>query len=111
MQSSTNSLSPGSKEVECEAEPVWGSCGITHFDNFELFEHAYKAYTVRNKKYKKGAGFALAGFVNDEACRMAYHIMAKRFKLMFQSPVRVNSNTGNRFFFCVYDTRKDKTNG
>jgi hypothetical protein len=63
-------------------------------------------------KNKNNAGFALCSFAkqgNDdvwnEGQRQGYLWMCEHYKLLYQSTVRNNANTGNQFFFCVFDLR------
>lgn len=53
----------------------------------------------------RGAGFSVAGFLNTRICRQVYLELSKKFKAVYQSPVRINRNTGNDFFFVIYDTQ------
>ncbi len=53
-----------------------------------------------------GAGWQVAGFVNTNVCKDAYETLKKRYKIVMQTRTRRNNNSGNRFFFCIYDSRK-----
>jgi hypothetical protein len=54
-----------------------------------------------------GCGWVIAGFTNQKPVyRQAYLDLRKRWKLVYQSPVRVNTRTGRKFFFCIFDSRE-----
>lgn len=62
-------------------------------------------------EYEKGTGFAMSGFINTPVCKEAYQFLVSNYKLVYQSPVRVNENTDNKFFFIIYDTRSPAAKG
>lgn len=67
------------------------------------------------KSHKSNAGFMFTAFaMQDETYdeekkewnkgqKAAYHWFAKHYPILYQSPVRLNKNTGHEFFFCVFD--------
>lgn len=52
-----------------------------------------------------GTGYHVAAFVNEPECKAAYHAIANAHRVVYQSDVRVNNNSGRDFFFIIYDTR------
>lgn len=54
---------------------------------------------------RHGTGFFVAGFISTKKCRKQYEAIAEKFPIVYQSPVRRNRNSGNDFFFIVFDAR------
>lgn len=54
---------------------------------------------------QQGTGFFVAGFIPTKKCRKQYEAIAERFPIVYQSPVRRNRNSGNNFFFIIFDAR------
>jgi hypothetical protein len=52
------------------------------------------------------AGWCLVSFIDVERCQKMYKKLTSEYKLVFQSEVRKNTNTGNQFFFIILDTTK-----
>ena len=105
---------------------ITGSCGIGN-----IYDYTFKKYGAVDRKSLDtinqdssyydpfdrhgGAGWQLASFAKDyydkdntQVSKEAYEILCKTRRLIFQSPVRKNKNSGNMFFFCVFDRRKTK---
>ena len=65
-------------------------------------------------KPKNNAGWLFCTFalnknpISEADQKLAYEWFSDHLKLVYQSPVRVNRNTGNNFFFAVFDLRKRK---
>lgn len=96
------------KEVCCYSDLVEGTCGLTVLFNFESYDDGdLWMDKVSKLEYNEGAGFAVAGFIDTEECRDAYAALSLRFKIVYQSPVRMNTNSNNEFFFCIYDTSEE----
>lgn len=77
-----------------------GGCGV---HNWFGFEQSY--YSTFNPQLG-GAKLAVACFINTPRCRDAYKELAEKFQIVYQSSVRRNTNSGNRFFMVVYDGAK-----
>ena len=93
------------KLVLCYSNTIFGSCGVGTFTEFSsCLQYGRRLDAVETEG---GCGFLLAGFIDTSICRQAYEILAKRFKVVYQSPVRRNTNSGNRFFFVIYDTKEN----
>ena len=52
-----------------------------------------------------GTGFFVAGFIQTKKCKEQYEHIAETYPIVYQSPVRRNRNSGNDFFFIVFDVR------
>jgi len=54
-----------------------------------------------------GSRWLLTGFISTDECREAYLKLHNKYKIVLQSPVRMNANSDNEFFFVIWDTTKD----
>ena len=79
---------------------VAGSCGLgLSYD----FGYGYDSHTAKSGG---GAGYHMAAFIEgDSKCDEMYKLYKERWPIVFQSEVRLNRNSGNQFYFCVYDVR------
>lgn len=59
-------------------------------------------------KRRGGCGFSGTGFIANELCKEAYEYMCSTFRLVFQTPVRRNNNSGNLFFYAMFDDNFDE---
>lgn len=89
-----------SERVMVTAVP--GSCGVSVL---YYFEHASYVGQTSLNNISSGAGWCCAGFVNTPRCKRVYKEMCEKYKLVYQTPVRVNRNSGRPFFFAVWDLR------
>lgn len=101
-------------KIICEKTTVEAGCGLgyaMYFDSInDNADDAGWAYPdeAPGDKSQGGTGFELACFVHEPECRLAYVAMKKTKRVVYQSPVRVNINSGRPFFFTVFDDKKDK---
>jgi len=80
-----------------------GMCGVNIHRSFQTGEPGLWS----NEAPKLGgANLACAAFIPSETCRLAYEELAKKFNIVYQSSVRTNRNSGNKFFFVVYDGKR-----
>jgi len=86
-------------------------CGVAVLKNFSEF-HKYDKCFLHKLKYignpALGTGFVQAGFVDTPICKQAYELLSFKWPLVFQSEVRKNRRTGNKFFFAVFDVKNPK---
>lgn len=80
-------------------ENLPSTCGIGLFNHFST----YGDFPLKDRT--GGANWVIAGFINTKTCREAYQELCKNYTLVWQSPVRTNSRSGNRFFFCIFDRK------
>jgi hypothetical protein len=95
--------------VTLYSEAITGACGVGILTDFSLLDDDedvsyYRDELIDGFTPHGGAGFELAGFIDTDACRETYKKLAERFKIVYQSPVRLNKNSYNQFFFVIYDT-------
>lgn len=76
-------------------------CGLKYVGGFYTGHMKFTNKAVCNY----GTGFFVAGFIDNEICKKAYDYFCKTTKLVYQSPVRLNKNSGNQFFFCIFDAK------
>jgi hypothetical protein len=90
------------------SDSLSGACGIGLFADFEKVELRknswYKPTPLKDEKNHGGSGWAISGFIDNEDCREAYDTLKEKYGILYQSPVRMNANSGNEFFFCLYDS-------
>ncbi len=88
-----------------ESDTFDGFCGINIFNCFQ--EGADKTIDLKIKgDATLGTGMAMAAFINTPLCRKIYSKLKEIGEIMYQSPVRTNLNTGNLFFFVVYNIKR-----
>jgi hypothetical protein len=95
-----------SKQLACFHGNVPGNCGlgfISGINNDRYYTRQGVYSLVRQAELAGGTGFFVSGFVDSKVCKEAYEELCKNYKLVYQSPVRVNRNSNNKFFFCVFD--------
>jgi hypothetical protein len=76
-------------------------CGVTVVGNFSYNYYSETDFLNPSHLFS-GTGFFISSFINNEICREAYNRINKKFQIVWQSPVKVNNKTGNKFFFIVY---------
>lgn len=106
--------------IRCERHNLSGTCGVQLAYQFQDRIDAYATMPTLRPSWHRapnpadgldrvglggGAGWLCAGFIRYGATKQAYEILAKRYKIVLQTPVRRNSNSGNDFIFVVYDTQ------
>lgn len=79
----------------------WG-CGVTVVGNFQRPAAYYTTKLSNLSSDYSGTGYYISSFINNNVCQAAYEFIEKNFDIVFQSPVTVNKNTDNDFFFIVY---------
>lgn len=91
--------------MKCYIDSLVGGCGVTVFSDFSNEDHWGEKNMVVDDidKDEIGAGWGIACFIDEDACREAYNDIASKYNIIFQSPVRTNRNTGNPFFFIIFD--------
>jgi hypothetical protein len=96
------------RSVVAQQDGLIGGCGVSTVYNF-------RAYTSRDEvhwSYKEisklipsaGCGWVIVAFVaGDPLSEQAYELCKQRGPVVYQSPVRVNKNSENDFYFAVFD--------
>lgn len=79
----------------------WG-CGVTVIGDFINFpKYETQKLEIKNN-WVSGTGFFISSFINTAICKEAYQTIQNNFEIVYQSPVKNNYNSGNKFFFIVY---------
>jgi hypothetical protein len=87
------------------SETLSGTCGVGLF--YEFYDNSYRGRYEHSRPYG-GCGWNIAGFVNDTDSKEVYEDLKTKYKIVTQSPVRRNSNSGNNFFYVMYDCKKPR---
>lgn len=83
---------------------VVGACGVGVV--YDFHKHRDTAAPLVSQIRGGGAGWLAVGFIDDRNSKEAYEELCEAHKLVYQTPVRRNTNSGNDFFFAIFDTRK-----
>lgn len=88
--------------MRAEVCTIDGACGVTNVSDFG------KRYSelVSNKTnfLKGGTGYIFSAFVvGEEKSDEIYRLLKSKYDLVFQSETRLNINSGNLFYFCIFD--------
>jgi hypothetical protein len=88
------------------------TCGVSYLGYFRHYSNHEPHWgdppnpTIANLQVPQGAGWFIAGFTNEKPVYAeAYEQLKAKYKIVYQSPVRVNTRTGRQFFFCIYDAK------
>ncbi len=76
-------------------------CGVQEVGQFKTYGYSHDE-KLEPASLHSGTGYFISSFINEEVCRRAYELINKQFKIVWQSEVKINSNTNNEFFFIVY---------
>lgn len=99
-------------------DTVSGACGLGCIEGF-VDDYGVEVSALRPTRKREtpwsgdgcgGTGYTVAAFIDEPACNQIYRDIKKYHKIVFQSDVRLNNNSGNQFFFVIFDTNKE-TNG
>jgi len=63
---------------------------------------------VTTSRHQGGTGFFGTGFIDEPHCKETYERLAAMHPLVFQTPVRKNTNSGKDFFYAMFDTTQQK---
>jgi len=88
--------------IYAEFDTISGACGVGVAHQFED-ESDWSSYDI-TKGTSGGAGWLSAGFVvGNEMCDEAFALLSAKYKLVYQTPPRINKNSGNVFYFAIFD--------
>lgn len=92
------------------------SCGLGVLGNFHIDQNERELSDKELERYRehyfqraeqRGAGFVMVAYIDSDLCRTMEELVQKRgWKEIFRSEKRYNRNSGNEFWFVVYDTIK-----
>ena len=94
-------------------ETVPGACGMGVAYTFEEFSKLpYYREPFENGYNSGGTGFICAGFrEGKELDDKVFALMEKRGPCVFRTETRVNKNSGNKFYFAIFDWSNDSEYG
>jgi hypothetical protein len=78
-------------------------CGVDELGGFIGSDYgaSYQSSVVS----RSGTGLFVAAFIDNDTNRRAYEQLTKEHRLLYQSPVKRNDNSGNQLFLCVFQYR------
>jgi hypothetical protein len=83
---------------------VDGACGVGL-----VYDFGHSTYYARydpTTKNQGGAGWMCAGFIeNDSLSDEMFKQLSDKYNLVYRTPTRINVNSGNPFYFAVFDTQ------
>jgi len=92
------------KAQVCNAQ---GSCGLGILHTFQdqsVYADTLHNYDVdKQLSYLVGTGMFMAAFIDTPDCKKMLEHLTSKYKLLFTSPTKRNKNSGNDFFFAVFD--------
>lgn len=94
------------KQVYAEHCTVNGACGVgvVYDFTFDTPSSSWSYSEEITKGTKGGCGYLTAGFIhNDKLCDDAFAQLSEKYKVVFVSDLRKNVNSGNHFYFAVFD--------
>ena len=93
------------------AQMLPGSCGVGILYGFRDVPQSYYSpgygHTFDRPVKVGGVGIHCAAYVSTKVCREMYEAQHKKYKIVFQSEARVNSNSRRKFIFVVYDRKAE----
>lgn len=94
-----------SAKVQYYSETLPGTCGVGIF--YDFYESYYELSGTDARPWG-GCGWNIAGFINNTSSKEVYEDLKTKYKIVTQSPVRRNNNSGNQFFYVMYDCKKPR---
>ena len=98
-------------DIRAFNDSINGNCGVGYIYNLQrkpakVDRWWYDPDETLDEMYNQGGcDWLLSGFVNEPICMEAYKELVAKHRLVFQSPIRVNKNSGREFFFCIFDVK------
>lgn len=116
-------------EAVANVTVLYGMCGVNILQNFRSIDvPEERFYVLQHKDYslkniakdilqwnKGGCGWLQVAYITGEKVskeqqkkqERVYNTLAKRFPVVFESEKRKNLNSGNMFWFVIYDMTKE----
>lgn len=80
-------------------------CGIGSIGSFKTYKGIYSdAKPLSSLPMVTGTGLFTAEFIDNADCKKAYTFLCEKYKLLYQSPLRLNINSGRSLFMCIFST-------
>ena len=98
--------------LSAQGQELQYCCGVVEIGKFalgDITEHHWnndfplETVIKQNETYV----FKIATFTNTSQCKKAYEIMCSKLRLVSQTKPKINPNSGNLVFVCVF-TNKGK---
>lgn len=92
-------------KVSFYSETLPGSCGVEILYDFKTPQYS-TSNELKSHITQGGAGFICAGFIeNHEYSDEMFQQMSDKYDVLFVSPVRLNRNSENQFYFAVFSVK------
>lgn len=87
---------------------VTGACGVGVLYDFNAGESYYRQ-PVNDFINPGGCNWLCAGFIEGDSTsdKVLKELIEAGYKEVFRTPVRVNKNSGHKFYFVVFDGGED----
>lgn len=83
-------------------------CGLGYISNYRDYTDQW-TITVKPKAVTAGGtGLFIGCFVNSINCKKVYEEACANHRLVFQTPMRRNNNSGRGFFTAMFDRSQSK---
>lgn len=88
--------------IYAEFDTISGACGVGVVHEFDESNEDWMEPITKGTR--GGAGWLSAGFVvGSTLCDEAFALLSAKYKLVYQTPPRINKNSGNVFYFAIFD--------
>lgn len=77
-------------------------CGVREFGAFRRSDYGHSC----SKNRLQGAAYGVATFIDTNVCYVAYEELKESHELVFQSEPKMNPQSGNMLFICVYKEKE-----
>lgn len=86
----------------------WGTlsncCGVYEIGDFHFTSGGWGGSPIEHAPRDTGANLVVATFTERDGQKEAYEALCRRYRLLYQSPIKRNRNSGNNLFLCVFDS-------
>lgn len=92
----------------CTTSELPFCCGVAEFGRFKSYNNGWGDSTI-HKSTLDGSAFGIANLIDTPECKSAYNQIKKKYKIIYQSPVRQNRAGqihNNPLFMIVFTIKK-----
>ncbi len=94
--------------AKASSSQVIGTCGLGVLYNFSTRNGRWSYKSNITSCSFGGIGYNVAGFVNTRICKRVYEEINEYYEIVFQSPVKKNTNSNRKFFFIIFKRKENK---
>ena len=102
--------------LQVNAGTLPGGCGMGYVSGYRYAPEIHPDVIARSpwmhQRFQRvdrtpgGCGWISGAFINTPECREVFETLNKKHRLEYMTPVRRNRNSGRKFFFAIWDTKK-----